>query len=44
MQSTGGNQKPHLPPPSLWPVGFAVKELTAGEEARIVELVKKAVS
>ncbi len=29
---------------ALWPVAFALKELTATEEARIVELVKKAVS
>lgn len=24
MDSHGGDQRPHLPPPSLWPVGFAV--------------------
>jgi uncharacterized protein YdhG (YjbR/CyaY superfamily) len=29
---------------ALWPVAFALKELTATEEARIVALVKKAVS
>jgi uncharacterized protein YdhG (YjbR/CyaY superfamily) len=29
---------------ALWPVGFALKELTAAEEARIGALVKKAVS
>src|ERR1700686_4952785 len=29
---------------SMWPVEFALKELTAAEEARIVALVKKAVS
>jgi len=28
---------------SLWPVAFALKELTATEEARIITLVKKAV-
>jgi len=28
----------------LWPVAFALKELTATEEARIIALVKKAVS
>jgi len=28
----------------LWPIAFAVKELTAAEEARIAALVKKAVS
>jgi uncharacterized protein YdhG (YjbR/CyaY superfamily) len=29
---------------ALWPVAFALKELTAAEEARIIALVKKAVS
>jgi len=29
---------------ALWPVAFALKKLTATEEATIVELVKKAVS
>ena len=29
---------------SLWPVAFALKELTAAEEAKIAALVKKAVS
>ena len=29
---------------ALWPVAFALKELTAAEEARIGKLVKKAVS
>ncbi|MBI2757702.1 MAG: DUF1801 domain-containing protein [Chloroflexi bacterium] len=29
---------------ALWPVAFALKELTVAEEARIGELVKKAVS
>ena len=29
---------------ALWPVAFALKELTAAEEARISALVKKAVS
>ena len=29
---------------ALWPVAFALKELTAGEEATIAALVKKAVS
>ena len=28
----------------MWPVAFALKELTTVEEARIVALVKKAVS
>jgi hypothetical protein len=29
---------------ALWPVAFALKELTEAEETRIVALVKKAVS
>ena len=29
---------------AMWPVAFALKELTATEEARIVALVKKAAS
>jgi uncharacterized protein YdhG (YjbR/CyaY superfamily) len=29
---------------AMWPTGFALKELTAAEEARISALVKKAVS
>ena len=29
---------------NMWPTGFALKKLTASEEARIVDLVKKAVS
>jgi uncharacterized protein YdhG (YjbR/CyaY superfamily) len=29
---------------AMWPTGFALKELTAAEEARIAALVKKAVS
>jgi hypothetical protein len=29
---------------ALWPTAFALKELTAAEEARIDALVKKAVS
>jgi uncharacterized protein YdhG (YjbR/CyaY superfamily) len=29
---------------ALWPVAFALKELTAAEEARLRVLVKKAVS
>lgn len=28
----------------MWPTGFALKELTAAEESKIIELVKKAVS
>jgi uncharacterized protein YdhG (YjbR/CyaY superfamily) len=29
---------------NMWPVAFAVKKLTAAEEARIAALVKKAVN
>jgi hypothetical protein len=29
---------------NMWPVAFALKELTASDEVRIGELVKKAVS
>jgi hypothetical protein len=29
---------------AMWPVAFAVKELTPAEEAKIAALVKKAVS
>ncbi len=29
---------------AMWPTSFALKELTATEEARIIELVRKAVS
>jgi hypothetical protein len=29
---------------AMWPVAFALKELTAAEEARITALVKKAVA
>src|SRR5512139_2650364 len=34
----------HLDEGGMWPVAFALKELTAAEEARIAALVKKAVS
>ena len=40
----GFNDKANLDDGSLWPVAFAVKGLTAAEEARIAALVKKAVS
>jgi uncharacterized protein YdhG (YjbR/CyaY superfamily) len=40
----GFNDSAHLDEGVMWPVGFALKELTAAEEARIVALVKKAVS
>ena len=38
----GFNDAAHLDEGNLWPVAFAVKELTATEEARIAALVKKA--
>jgi hypothetical protein len=34
----------HLDEGAMWPTAFALKELTAAEEARIAALVKKAVS
>src|SRR5216117_1107849 len=40
----GFNDTANLDEGALWPVAFALKELTAAEEARIGELVKKAVS
>ena len=40
----GFSDKANLDEGALWPVAFALKELTATEEARIVELVKRAVS
>ncbi len=40
----GFNDSANLDEGTLWPVAFALKELTAAEEARIGELVKKAVS
>ncbi len=40
----GFNDSAHLDEGGMWPVGFALKELTAAEEARISALVKKAVS
>jgi uncharacterized protein YdhG (YjbR/CyaY superfamily) len=40
----GFSDKANLDEGALWPVAFALKELTATEEARIAELVKKAVS
>ena len=38
------SDKANLDEGALWPVAFALKELTATEEARISALVKKAVS
>ena len=40
----GFSDSANLDEGSLWPVAFALKELTAAEEARILALVKKAVS
>jgi len=42
--SFGFNDTANLDEGALWPVAFALKELTATEEARISALVKKAVS
>jgi uncharacterized protein YdhG (YjbR/CyaY superfamily) len=40
----GFNDTANLDEGAMWPVAFALKELTAAEEAKIVALVKKAVS
>lgn len=40
----GFSDKAHLDEGSMWPSGFALKEITPAEEARIGALVKKAVS
>ena len=40
----GFNDSANLDEGTLWPVAFALKELTAAEEASIIALVKKAVS
>jgi uncharacterized protein YdhG (YjbR/CyaY superfamily) len=40
----GFSDKANLDEGAMWPIAFAVKELTAAEEARIAALVKKAVS
>lgn len=40
----GFNDTAHLDEGAMWPTSFALKELTPAEEARISELVKKAVS
>jgi len=40
----GFNNEAHLDEGHLWPIAFALTELTAAEEARIGALVKKAVS
>lgn len=40
----GFSDKAHLDQGGMWPTDFALKEITPTEEARIVALVKKAVS
>jgi hypothetical protein len=40
----GFSDKANLDEVAMWPVAFALKQLTATEEARIVALVKKAAS
>jgi uncharacterized protein YdhG (YjbR/CyaY superfamily) len=40
----GFNDTANLDEGAMWPTSFALKELTAAEEARIIPLVKKAVS
>jgi hypothetical protein len=40
----GFSDQANLDEGSMWPTSFALKELTAAEEARIVALVKRAVS
>jgi hypothetical protein len=40
----GFNDEANLDEGNMWPVAFALKKLTAAEEARIGALVKKAVS
>src|SRR2546429_6305951 len=40
----GFSDKANLDEGTVWPVAFALKELTAADEARIATLVKKAVS
>ena len=40
----GFSDQANLDKGAMWPTVFALKELTAAEEARIAALVKKAVS
>jgi uncharacterized protein YdhG (YjbR/CyaY superfamily) len=40
----GFNDSAHLDEGVMWPTAFALKELTSAEEAKIIALVKKAVS
>ena len=39
----GFSDEANLDEGAMWPISFALKELTAAEEARIAELVKRAV-
>ncbi|PWH14992.1 MAG: hypothetical protein DDG59_11945 [Anaerolineae bacterium] len=39
----GFTDKAHLDDGNLWPVAFALKELSADEEAGVIALIKKAV-
>ena len=43
-QTLGFSDKAHLDEGAMWPVAYALKELTPADEARIGALVKKAVS
>lgn len=40
----GFSDKAHLDDGTMWPTAFALKEMTAADEARIAALVTKAVS
>ena len=40
----GFNDSANLDEGAMWPVAYALPELTSSDEARIIELVKKAVS
>jgi uncharacterized protein YdhG (YjbR/CyaY superfamily) len=40
----GFNDATNLDEGTMWPTSFALKELTAADEAKIARLVKKAVS
>jgi uncharacterized protein YdhG (YjbR/CyaY superfamily) len=40
----GFSDKANLDEDTMWPTSFAVKELTAAQEAKIAALVKRAVS
>ena len=40
----GFSDKAHLDDGTMWPNAFALKELTAADEARVVALIEKAVS